>query len=391
MGNVVEALVVSPPAPVWGAQIYLLNQLDGLRNRGVNLSLGTTGDSPFAREWRQRELPLVELGLHDHLGLRVDGSSKRPGAAALAKMSFDVVDNARRLAFVARRYDMMFSFSLSTHLETALAGRVSRTPVALDVVDLVRPGIGQRVLRTAARLATLTVANSTATASLLGPAGPVRIIHPGIDLDRFHPGASSASLRTELAGDAECQLVGIVGRLDEGKGIHVLVDAMTRLGGQFSTARLVVVGAKGTDATDYADRLQQRSHELLGDRVRFVGRRNDIPEIMRALDVLVVAALAEPFGLTALEAQASRTPVIGTDAGGLPEFVEHEVSGLLVPPLDADLLARAIERMLGDETLRNRIVDEAERRANPARGLEAQYDELARMYHDVATRTVGTK
>ena len=391
MDHVVNALLVSPPAPVWGAQIYLLNQLDGLRQRGVKLSLGTTGDSPFAEEWRERELPLVELGLHHHLGLRVDGSSKRPSATTLAKMSVGVVDNARRLASVARRYDMLYSFSLSTHLETALAGRLSRTPVALDLVDLVRPGIGQRILRSAARLATLTVANSTATASVLGSAGPVRIIHPGIDLDRFHPGTPSASLRAELAGDAECQLVGVVGRLDEGKGIHVLVDAMARLGGECSTACLVVVGDKGTDTTDYADRLRRRANEVLGERVRFVGRRDDIPEIMRALDVLVVAAVAEPFGLTALEAQASRTPVIGTNAGGLPEFVENEVSGLLVPPLDPELLARAIERVLGDQALTSRIVDEAERRAKPARGLEAQYDELGRMYHDVATRAVGTE
>jgi glycosyltransferase involved in cell wall biosynthesis len=388
MDPVVDALLVSPPTSVWGAQIYLLNQLDRLRERGVNLSLGTTGDSPFAEEWRRRELPIVDLGLHHHPGLRVDGSSKRPSVASLAKMSAAVGDNARRLTSVARRYDMLYSFSLPTHLETALAGRMSRTPVALDLVDLVRPGVGQRILRTAARLATLTVANSTATASLLGSAGPVRIIHPGIDLDRFHPGAPPPSLRAELAGDAECPLVGIVGRIDEGKGIHVLVDAMARLDGAFSTARLVVVGDKGTDTTDYADRLRRRAVDVLGDRVRFVGRRDDIPEIMRTLDVLVVAAVAEPFGLTALEAQASRTPVIGTDAGGLPEFVEDEVSGILVPPLDAERLAHAIERVLGDRTLRDRIVDEAERRANPARGLEAQYDDLARMYRDVATRSV---
>jgi glycosyltransferase involved in cell wall biosynthesis len=389
MDDRVNALLVSPPAPVWGAQIYLMDQLDGLRERGIDLSLGTTGESPFAAAWRERSLPLVELGLHHHVGLRVDDSSKRPGLPTLAKMSMAVVDNARRLASVARGYDMLYSFSLSTHLEAALAGRISRTPVALDVVDLVRPGVGQRVLRTSARLATLTVANSVATASVLRSAGPVRIIHPGIDLGRFHPGAPPASLRAELSGDPERPLVGIVGRLDEGKGIHVLVDAMAQLRGEFSTARLVVVGDKGTDATDYAERLRRRADEVLGERVRFVGRRSDIPEIMRALDVLVVAAVAEPFGLTALEAQASRTPVIGTDAGGLPEFVEHEVSGLLVPPLDVDRLAEAIQRMLGDEPLRSRIVDEAERRANPARGLEAQYDELSSMYRDVAARSVG--
>lgn len=379
----VDALLVSPPAPVWGAQIYLLNQVHSLRERGVALTLGTTGDSPFATQWRARGLPIVDLGLRDHAGLRVEGSMRRPGPVTLSRMAGAVLDNARRLSGVARRYDMLYSFSLPTHLESALAGRLVGTPVALDLVDIVRPGVGQRILRTAARLATVTVANSTATASVLGSAGPVRIIHPGIDLGRFHPGEVSAALREELVGDATCPLVGVVGRLDEGKGIHVLVDAMAQLGPEASSARLVVVGDKGTDTTDYADRLRRDAAAVLGDRVHFVGRRDDIPEIMRSLDLLVVAAAAEPFGLTALEAQASRTPVVGTDAGGLPEFVEHEVSGLLVPPLQAEPMARAIERMLTDRELRERVVDEAERRANPARGLEAQYDELAGMYRDV--------
>ena len=105
--------------------------------------------------------------------------------------------------------------------------------------------------------------------------------------------------------------------------------------------------------------------------------------------MLVVAASSEPFGLTALEAQASRTPVIGTRAGGLPEFVVHEETGLLVPPFDVDALAAALERLLTDDGLRVQLIDEAEKRANPARGLEAQFDALAQMYRRVAGRSVS--
>jgi glycosyltransferase involved in cell wall biosynthesis len=183
-------------------------------------------------------------------------------------------------------------------------------------------------------------------------------------------------------------LVAIIGRIDVRKGIQVLVDAMTMTSGRAADARLIVVGEAGTGPTEFADELRRDAAARLDDRVLFTGRRSDIPDILRAVDVLVMASVAEPFGLSALEAQACRTPVVGTNAGGLVEFVEHEVTGLLVPPLAPEPLARALERVLGDDELRNRIIDEAERRTIPARGLEAQYDELAQMYRDVATRHV---
>jgi glycosyltransferase involved in cell wall biosynthesis len=77
---------------------------------------------------------------------------------------------------------------------------------------------------------------------------------------------------------------------------------------------------------------------------------------------------------------------VGTNAGGLPEFVEHEVTGLLVPPGDADAMAAAVTRILTDDELRRRVVDEAERRANPARGIEAQLDDIADMYRRLAQK-----
>ena len=71
---------------------------------------------------------------------------------------------------------------------------------------------------------------------------------------------------------------------------------------------------------------------LLGDRARFVGPVDDVPGVLRSLDVLVNASASEPFGLSVLEAQASGVPVIGTDAGGIPEFVTDGETGLLVAP-----------------------------------------------------------
>jgi glycosyltransferase involved in cell wall biosynthesis len=384
----VGALVVSPPAAVWGAQLYLLDQVAPLRDRGIHLTLASPAGSPFADAWVGRGYPLVDLPLQLHEGLRLPGSEQRPGVKSMLRSGRGVFKGIGTVAGIARAYDMMYSFSLRSHLEGAIAGRRCKTPVALDLVNIVRPGLGRYALRAAAGLATLTVANSRASANVLGKRTRVRIIHPGIDLGRFHPAPRDEALRAELTGSTDRPLVAIIGRIDVSKGIDVLVDAMAALGGAAADARLVVVGEAGTGPAEYAERVREKATELLGDRVLFTGRRSDVPAILRAVDVLVVASLAEPFGLSALEAQACRTAVIGTDAGGLVEFVEHEVTGLLVPPSEAAPMARAIERVLTDDLLRERMIDEAERRANPERGLDAQYDELAAMYRDVATRAV---
>ncbi len=104
-------------------------------------------------------------------------------------------------------------------------------------------------------------------------------------------------------------------------------------------ARLVVVGDVGVRTSDYAHQLESRAADLLGSRVRFVGRRDDIPDVLRALDILVNASSAEPFGRSVLEAQATGLSVIGTRDGGIPEFVADGETGLLVEPGDVVGLA----------------------------------------------------
>ena len=388
VGADVHVLVASSPAPVWGAQLYLLDQVEPLRQRGIVLTLASPADSPFAKEWLARGWPLVDLPLRLHGGLRRgDGSDRRPGPVALVLDAVAMVPSAVRLARTGRQFDLLHSYALRSHLEVAVAGHLARRPSVLDQVNIVRPGIGRRVLRGIARLASLTVANSAATAAVVGDRAAVWVIQPGIDLHRFAPGAPEPGLREQLTSDPSAPLVAIIGRLDVRKGIQILLEAMARLQGPAAAAHLVVVGDAGTGPPEFAAELRRTGEALLGERVRFVGRRSDIPQILRSVDVMVNASKAEPFGLTVLEAQACGTAVIGTDAGGIPEFVEHGVTGLLVPPFEVEPMAAALERVLGDAALVEAMTAEALRRAHPARGVEAQYDELASMYRSVAAGT----
>ncbi|CAN5621187.1 hypothetical protein BH18ACT1_BH18ACT1_02380 [soil metagenome] len=105
-----------------------------------------------------------------------------------------------------------------------------------------------------------------------------------------------------------------------------------------------------------------------------------MPEVLRALDVLVNASRAEPFGRSVLEAQASGVPVVATDAGGIPEFVSDGVTGLLVPPGDEPALAAAIDRLLEDEELRARLAAAGRAQAEERFALETRYDLVAGVF-----------
>ena len=134
----------------------------------------------------------------------------------------------------------------------------------------------------------------------------------------------------------------------------MLIEAMASLPG----VHAVLVG----DALFEADRsVPAALRELAGalgmnDRVHMPGFRSDVPALMRASDVIVHASTsAEPFGRVIVEGMLAGTPVIATAAGGALELVDHENTGLLVPPGDASALSAAIGRLLGDRELSGRL------------------------------------
>jgi glycosyltransferase involved in cell wall biosynthesis len=147
-----------------------------------------------------------------------------------------------------------------------------------------------------------------------------------------------------------------------------------------SDACLVVVGAPLVGGKQWAEDLEARARAELDDRVRFLGPRSDPERVFRALDVLVNASRHEAFGRTVLEAQASGVAVVGTNAGGIPEFVEDGETGLLVPPRAPAPLADAIERVLGDEELRVMLCERGRAQAEKRFRLDAEAEQIAEVY-----------
>ena len=206
----------------------------------------------------------------------------------------------------------------------------------------------------------------------------VLVIRHGIDLDQFSPGPADPAVVRSLGGGPGVRLIGILGRLHPSKQVDVLVAAVAQLRPRDERVVLAVVGGDfaGRGFSGYGDELRARAQEVLGDRVRFAGARSDVAAVVRALDVLVNASVAEPFGTSLLEAQASGIPVVATASGGAPEFVLDGTTGLLVPPRDPSAMAVAIDRLLDDPGLRRRLAAGGRLQAERLYTLDRKADEF---------------
>jgi len=166
--------------------------------------------------------------------------------------------------------------------------------------------------------------------------------------------------------------LGMVGRITESKGCHLLLNALSLLRPDLKAAiRLIVAGAPAPDSPqdcDYAARLRADAiRNGLADSISWTGYQHDVAGCYSLMHALVHPATDEALGLVILEALQHGIPVIASNSGGIPEVVRDGFNGLLFLPGDACALARAIERFVEDESLRRRL------QAGARRGLDEQF------------------
>jgi len=172
---------------------------------------------------------------------------------------------------------------------------------------------------------------------------PIHRVYNGVDIPRSGVNGDRTGARRALALDDEQKAVGIIGRLDEQKGLHFFLQAAQRVHAEEPEARFFVVGDGALRPS-----LEAMSMDLgLSDVVRFMGYRRDIPMILRGLDVVVFASLHEGMPFALLEAFAMAKPVVATDVYGLGEVVRDGETGRLVPAKDSDAIADATLDLLG--------------------------------------------
>ena len=199
------------------------------------------------------------------------------------------------------------------------------------------------------------IAISEAIAALLRERGvdeaKLCVIRSAVDVERFSSKADREAFGRAFNVPNDALIVAAAGQLIPRKGHRYLLQAIADLNQTQRPFRLLIFGEGYL-----ANQLRAQAASLgLFDTVQFVGFRDDLDDYMGCFDLFVHPALAEGLGVAALKAQAAGVPVIGFDAGGVPEAVADGESGVLVPPEDVAALHRAIDDLLADDDKRTRM------------------------------------
>ncbi len=339
-----RVLVVMPLGTALGGGELMLRQLlTHGRGTGVEWIVVFLRDGPMVAEMRA-------LGLDVHV---IEAGRVRNVCARIRAI--------RRVAQLARakRADLVLGWMVAGQLTAGAAALIAGVPSVWFQVGTPRPDWLDRVSTLIPARGVLVLSRTAATAQ--ARVWPVRrqwLVHPGASLDAFDPAKlpAPADARAKLGLPADGPLIGMVGRLQRWKGMHVFIAAMARVRASRPDAHAVIVGAPHETEPRYAEELRAQVVALsLEGVVSFGGFQSNIPEWMQAMDIVVHASESEPFGIVVVEAMALGKPVVAGDAGGPVEIIADGENGLLVRYGDDESLANAILRYLDDRAFAARL------------------------------------
>jgi len=183
----------------------------------------------------------------------------------------------------------------------------------------------------------------------------IDVVPNGVDVERFNPGRFDKWAARKKYGVFSQKIVLFIGRLDrqgiEQKGIVYYLKAASIVIQKFKDVKFVIAGGGGNKQVDYIKHLAKKLGIL--DHIKFIIRfpAEETPLIYSMADIFVLPSLFESFGISLIEAMAMEKPVISTKIRGVKDVVKENETGLLVPPMNAGMLAEEIFQLLHDEKL----------------------------------------
>ena len=354
----------------WGGQERrIMSELLGFKRRGSHVYLAAPDKSRIAEQARQAGIPMQKI---------------EPG-----RLRFPL--EIARLALWLRRERIQI---LNPHSSrdgwiAGLAGRLAGVPLIIRSrhfdVPIPNRWVSGIVYRRLADHIITTSPKVTAGFQDIFDLPPNRIstIPTGIDTAVFSPNGQKA--RLEFSPQSRGPLLGMIAVVRQAKGHRFLLQAMRLLRSQGFPTRCIMVG----DGPMLKAVRELATQLNLDDSVLFAGYREDIPEILRALDVLVIPSLHEGVPQVALQALATCTPVVGSNVGGIPSVIRAGETGRLVPAGDVEALAAAIKETLTDIEKTQAMKIRGRQMVEAQYSLDGMLDKLEQLYMRLLGRNGG--
>jgi glycosyltransferase involved in cell wall biosynthesis len=221
----------------------------------------------------------------------------------------------------------------------------------------------------------------------------IGIVYPGIDLRRFDPNRyNPTQVKLEIGWHPETQVVGIVGRIQIGKGYLEFLEMAKRLSMKLPNVRFLIVGGPSMGETQEAELILQKIwDDGLDKKVFHAGFQENVAKFLSCMDIFVFPSRAESFGLALTEAMAMKKPVVACNCDGVLDVVVDNKTGSLVPPQNVDKLERAVLELLQNSNLRIYYGQEGRKRAEKLFDIRMMVSKIEALYQSVSPVTNNVK
>ncbi len=214
----------------------------------------------------------------------------------------------------------------------------------------------------------------------------ITVVYNGIELDRFlkKNGEIDQNMRKKMSLSQDLTIIGAIGRLSSVKGFIYLVKAFKKVTRQNETARLLIVG-EGVEKAKLEKEVKEANLE---DKVIFESKKMATEDYLSVMDIFCLPSIKEGLGLALIEAMASGRACIASNVGGIPEIIDAEVDGILVPPENPAVLADAIIRLSNNAELKQTFSTRAPKKAKNKFSIEDNVRKTAEVYKKAEQRVL---
>lgn len=274
-------------------------------------------------------------------------------------------------------YQIIYTNSLKSHFLGGLAGKLAGVKVIWHFRDIPVQRLSRFFIFWGAKLLPdKIIAVSKASAAQFGKnARKITVIHNGLEISRILNSAKQQipeEAQAKLGNAGDCPMIGIVGQISRWKGQDVFIKAADIILKKYPQIKFLVIGGSIFGEDDFGETLNRYVQEnQLAEKVIFVGQLSNVYPLIKKLDLLANCSIEpEPFGRVIIEAMSLGIPVIATKGGAAEEIIDNGLDGLIIPPGDPEILAKAMEKVLTGDNFKNEFAAKGPVKVSESFGLE---------------------